>query len=478
MSPPNILLIQSDQHRYDCLGANGHPLVQTPYLDRLAAEGANFTRAYCPIPVCVPTRVSLIHGAWPSRHGVIANWGTEAPYPGREAPYPGEALPTYTETLRSAGYALAHVGKWQVHPSRGPEAYGFEACAPAGDYAAWRAGRGLPPRPHRGGWFGEPDPGIGPQDTRLAWGTERVIERLEAYAMRSTQSARSGSARDAPFYVQWDTDEPHLPWVLPEPYFSMYCPGDILPWPSFPDPLIGKPYIQAQQRRTWGIDGWTWDRWAPVVARYLGEITLLDAQVGRVLEALARLGLAENTLVVYTADHGGLCGGHGMIDKHYVMYEDVVHVPLIVRWPGVAAPGARCASFVCGALDLAVTFCQAAGAPVPGTFQGQSLLPLLAGQEGAGRSDMFAVYHGNQFGLYSQRMLRDARWKYVWNATAEDELYDLQADPGELHNRATDLACAPELERLRHRMVEWMEETGDRLLNGWTRAQLIEGRKV
>jgi arylsulfatase A-like enzyme len=151
-------------------------------------------------------------------------------------------------------------------------------------------------------------------------------------------------------------------------------------------------------------------------------------------------------------------------------------VPLIVRWPGGAAAGACREAFVSGALDLALTLCQAAGAPTPKGFQGQSLLPLLAGEEADGRPDIYAVYHGNQFGLYSQRMVRDRRWKYVWNATAVDELYDLEADPGELHNRAVDPARASELERLRHRLVAWMEETGDRLLNGWTRAQLIEGR--
>jgi arylsulfatase A-like enzyme len=167
-----------------------------------------------------------------------------------------------------------------------------------------------------------------------------------------------------------------------------------------------------------------------------------------------------------------------MIDKHYVMYEDVVHVPLIVRWPGVAAPGARCPAFVSSALDLAATFCRAAGVPIPDTFQGQSLLPLLADPASRGRSDIFCVYAGNQFGLYSQRMLRDVRWKYVWNATAVDELYDLQTDPGELHNLAADPGYADELRRLRHRLVAWMQETGDRLLNGWTRTQLIEGRKV
>jgi arylsulfatase A-like enzyme len=459
--PPNILLIQADQHRYDCLGSSGHPLLRTPALDRLAAGGIRFARAYCPSPVCVPARNSLIAGAWPSRHGAIANWGTEVPFPVRQI------LPTYTQALRDGGYRLAHVGKWQVHPERGPETYGFHQHAPAGDYAAWRAARGLPPRPQVGGWFGELDPDAGPEDTRLAWGADQVIRSLETYA-----------TQNAPFYVQWDANEPHLPWVLPEPYYSLYSPDEIPPWPSFPDPLTDKPYIQAQQRRTWGLENWTWEQWAPLVGRYLGEISLLDTQVGRVLDALDALGLSQATLVVYTADHGGLCGGHGMIDKHYVMYEDVVHVPLIVRWPGVAAQGGRCQAFVSSALDLAATLCRAAGAPIPESFQGQSLLPLLADPAAEGREDILSVYSGNQFGLYSQRMVRDARWKYVWNAVDVDELYDLEADPGELHNRTADPTCSEDLRRLRHRLVEWMQETGDRLLNQWTKTQLLEGRKI
>ena len=105
-------------------------------------------------------------------------------------------------------------------------------------------------------------------------------------------------------------------------------------------------------------------------------------------------------------------------------------------------------------------------------------MPLLEGASGNGRDDIFSVYHGNQFGLYSQRMVRDRRWKYVWNATAEDELYDLSTDPGEVHNCAADPTCAGDLDRLRHRLVVWMEETRDPLLNGWTRTQLLEGRSV
>jgi arylsulfatase A-like enzyme len=463
LARPNILFIQSDQHRFDCVAANGHALIETPHLDRLAGEGVNFTQAYTPIPVCVPTRNSLMHGQWSTEHHCIANTDTEAPRPAE----PG--LPTFSQALRRGGYTLGCVGKWGVHPEWGPThpAYGFHQYVDLRGYDSWRAAKGIPPRPTDGGWRGQADPFIGPEASRLAWCADQTIGLIEAAA-----------ADGAPFFVRWDSSAPHLPNVLPEPYASLYSPDAIPPWPSFPDPLIGKPYIQAQQRRTWDVEGWTWSDWAPIVGRYLGEISLLDAQVGRVLEALDRLDLTENTLVIYTTDHGDLCGGHGMVDKHYVMYDDVVRVPLIARWPVRCAPGRVCDAFVSHSIDLATTFCDVAEVPIPATFRGQSLLPLLDGASENGRDDIFSVYHGNQFGLYSQRMVRDRRWKYVWNATAEDELYDLSTDPGEVHSRAVDSACAVELGRLRQRLVAWMEMTRDPLLNGWTRTQLLEGRSV
>ena len=454
---PDILLLVSDQHRYDCVGTNGHPLVDTPNLDRLASEGISFDHAFTPIPVCIPARTSLVHGQWPCRHLSIANWNTEAPRPARDG------LPSLPQVLRDAGYSLAHAGKWHVHPDRGPECYGYGVDSPDSEYGSWRSSTGLPPRP-RTEWTGRADPHVRPEASRLAWGADRVIAHLETCA-----------DRDAPFFVHWETNEPHLPNVVPEPYASMYSPDVIQAWPSFPDPLTGKPYIQSQQRRTWKVGGWTWREWAPIVARYLGEVSLLDAQVGRILGALDALGLAENTLVLYTTDHGDMCGGHGMVDKHFIMYDDVVRVPLIARWPGRVPSGRRCKAFVSHFIDLAATFCEIAGADTPEGFQGQSLLPLLEDPGRTGRQDIVTMYHGNQFGLYSQRMVRDSEWKYVWNATAEDELYDLQSDPGEITNRATDPVCSGELIRLRERLVAWMEEVQDPLLNGWNRAQLVEG---
>ncbi len=460
MPPLNILLIQSDQHRFDCAGVNGHSQVRTPNLDALAAEGRNFTHAFCPIPLSMPARASMLTGQWPTEHMQIANFDAEAPRGFRSD------LLTFSQLLKGAGYRLGYVGKWHGHPDRGPEEFGFDAYVPNWRYKAWRKAQGLPPAPREQGWMGEVDPHAAPDQSSLAWQADQTIALLEQCA-----------GGEEPFFVRWDPPEPHLPCRPPSEYADMYPPEQIEPWGSFGDTFEGKPYIQAQQLRTWGIGGWSWEQWAPVVSRYLAVITLMDAQIGRVLRRLAELGLADETLVIYTADHGDMCGSHGMIDKHYIMYDDVVRVPLIARWPaGVAGP---CEAFVSNALDLAATFMEAAGLPLPETCRGRSLGPLLRGEaQDVGRQDIFSTYHGNQFGLFSQRMVRDRRWKYVWNATAEDELYDLGADPWELRNLARDPACADELSRLRHRLVEWMERTNDRLLNQWTRPQLLEDRTL
>jgi arylsulfatase A-like enzyme len=251
----------------------------------------------------------------------------------------------------------------------------------------------------------------------------------------------------------------------------MFPPESIEPWPSFPDPLVGKPWVQANQLKRWHIEGWTWQQWAPVVSRYLAVIAMIDAEVARILDVLDELGIADNTLVVYTTDHGDLCGGHGMMDKHFQMYDDVMRVPLVMRWPGVLPAGRSCDAFVTHAIDLASTFCAAGGAAVPATSAGEDLVEIA--QRGqSNRQDMFAMYQGCQMGLYSQRMLRDRRWKYVYNATERDELYCVATDPGELVNRAEDPACASELRRLRARMVAWMKQIKDPLLNQWTLADL------
>ncbi|MFC1581983.1 sulfatase-like hydrolase/transferase [Planctomycetota bacterium] len=469
---PNIILIQADQHRADTLGINGHPIVETPHLDGLAKEGTNFTHAFCPIPLCGPSRCSMVTGQWAHNHGALSNWDCSALF----RPIADE-IPTYARALREAGYHLSYLAKWHVDPDRGPDFFGFHIAraeyAFEEEYLTWRKEEGLPDRPISDTWFtacdahfGFTDKGIIPEQSRLGWAAGQAVKELEACA-----------AQDKPFFFTWQPPEPHFPCVVPEPYASMYKPEDIPPWPGFADPLKNKPYIQAQMRRTWNANGWKWSEWAPSAAHYLGEVSLLDAQIGRVLDAVDRLGLKDNTIVIYTADHGDMTGSHGMLDKHCVMYDDIVRVPLIIRWPGLEGSGHTSNAFVSHALDLAATFCEAGGAKTPDSFDGESLIPVLKGEPG-NREEIFSEYFGYQFGLYLQKMVRDRQFKYVWNATAEDELYDLGNDPGEITNLAQNKSFASELKRLRGRLAHWMESTNDPCLQHWTKAQLRDGRSV
>ena len=196
-----------------------------------------------------------------------------------------------------------------------------------------------------------------------------------------------------------------------------------------------------------------------------------------VMKGLHDLGLDDETLVIFTADHGDACGGHGMIDKHYEMYEDVTHVPLLLRWPGVIEPGRRCDDFVIHALDLAATLPSLAG--VGFASEGRSLAPLMRGQTPPDwRRYAFSTHNGAQFGAYTMRMIRDKRYKYVWNPTDTDELYDLQSDPWEVDNRIASADCAEVLARLRQALAAELQAHGDKLVNNWTLRQLAEGRKL
>ncbi len=455
MKKPNILLIHSDQHRFDCLGCNGHPVLTTPNLDRLASEGVTFRNAFTPSPICSPARASLITGLWPTQHGCINIPGTESFRPIRDS------ITTIYPLLKDAGYWLGYVGKFHQETPQNPDAYGVDEFIPENAYSAWRSEKDLPPLQRVNGWFGECDP-VKPEESRLAWGADHAIRMM-------TRAASSNT----PFLVRWDPSEPHLPCLPPEPYNSMYPPQSVPPWPSFPDSLEGKPYIQELQQLRWNIRGWTWDQWAPVVSRYLGVISQLDHELGRILTTLDQLNLKQETLVIYTTDHGDFCGGHGMMDKHFCGYDDIIRVPLLMRMPGAIPSSICCEDFISHSIDIASTLLSAAGSPIPDQFTGRDLVESAAGTgKEPARTDILSMYQGCQMGLWSTRVIRDRRYKLVYHATERPEFYDIQDDPGERHNRANDPAVLPELNRLKERMIAWMDEINDPLLNSWTRNHL------
>jgi len=463
----NILFIQSDKHRFDALAVNGHPVAKTPNLDKLAAEGMNFSHAFCPVPLCCPARASLHVGAWPHQHQQIANWDSDA---GRSH----KPMRTLGQCLRDAGYHLGFLDKWHVSQDKNPghEDYGFHEVAEMWRYNEWRREQGLPDMPKPKDdffkfYYGGVDEHARPEQTRLHWAADKTIDMLHRF-----------SEQEKPFAIFWEPPEPHLPCYPSRYWMDQFKPEDIPPWPGAFDDLKNKPFGQRQQRMDWGIENWTWEEnWAPFVARYFAIIAELDHQIGRIIKELDKLGLRENTMVVYTTDHGDSTGDHGLIDQHYILYDCVFRVPMIVRWPKVIQAGQTSDEFVCNALDIARTMVDISGETAPETFTGNSLLPIFDGTGGTGREDIYGQYDNNQFGLCTQRCVRDRRWKYIWTATDTDELYDLEADPGEVNNLIHS-GYDDELARLRSRLIYWMEKEKDPMLNPWTRRTLEEGRKA
>ena len=256
-------------------------------------------------------------------------------------------------------------------------------------------------------------------------------------------------------------------------------------WDGFRETFRGKPYIQRQQLYSWGIQDYEWRDWAPIVARYYGIISQLDEAVGRVLAALEGIGAAGDTIVIFTADHGDMCGSHRMMDKHYILYDDVVRVPLMIRHPGASGTGQTSPRFVYNLLDLGPTVLELAGAEAAPEqpFHGRSLVPLLRSEDGLApgewRDCVVATYNGQQFGLFTQRMIRTDAWKYVWNLTDVDELYDLRQDPAELLNLIGTEEHRGLAADLRGRLYALLRADEDPAVgNEWTRRQLLSGAIV
>lgn len=463
--PRAIIVIQSDQHRADCLGITDYPGLQTPNLDRLARNGIHFNNAFTPAPICVPARSSLESSQWPCQHEVIHNWDGPSPK------YLSTDTPTWAKALTDNHWICDYIGRWHVHPGKSPVDYGYQSYVSDHDYYQWRKDQGLPKAMEVSAdigvlaFLGSTDKGIKPEQSQLAWLADQTISKIE-------KRASGGS----PFLIRLDTLAPHLPNQVPEPYASMYPPDSLKPWGSFEENFKDKPYIQKQQLKTWGIDQFSWEDWAPTVSRYLGEITLLDHQIGRILDTLEAHDLLDDTLFIYTSDHGDMCGGHRMLDKHFIMYDDVTRVPLIAHWPNGITSNSSCDAFVSSAIDLGPTLCDVTGTIIPDDFKGISYARALQGNHLQGREDIYSAYDGNQFGAYTQRMVRNERWKYIWNATDIDELYDLEVDPHELNNLINQPASAETLSGLRKRLVHWLQETNDPMANAWIIPTLLEGR--
>jgi arylsulfatase A-like enzyme len=498
MKSPNILFIMLDQLRYDCIGFSKDYPVLTPNIDRLASEGVWFTNAYTPIPICGPSRQALINGRRPETFGALWNFKNGLPISALE---PTEYA--WPRELSKLSYTNVFLGKWDVHPERTPMEYGYDTYVGLERYKKMLAEK-YPDVSYSAGFFGEPNP-VPVEHSQSHW--------LADIACDSIGGLADG---DNPWYIQLNFTEPHLPCRPSGIFAEMYRPEDIPVWKSFNETFADKPYIQKQQLLSWQIQDYTWEDWAPIVARYYGIISQVDDAIGKVLRTLEQTGQADHTIVIFTTDHGDMCGSHKMMDKHYILYDDVVKVPLIIKYPGLKKQknrqedtqeagekeaqstgkvevqeggreiaqgqvrGAVCEQFVYNMLDLPPTLLDLLKLPTPSFFHGRSLLPLLNNERIPDwRNEVVSTYNGQQFGLYTQRMLRTAAWKYIWNTTDVDECYDLEHDPNELTNLVYAPGCQELIKEFRQRLYHRLIEEGDGLVrNEWMRNQLLHNNKL
>jgi len=446
---PNILVIISDEHNAAVTGCYGDPVVRTPNLDRLAAEGITFDAAYTNSPLCVPARLSFTAGKYIHRIGAWSNncW------------LPSDDYPSIARVMTAAGYDAVLAGKMHYDPTR---LYGFRRIAPE-PHPGYKTGRGNRRAPDdlsvntrlakaRFGQFHTGDASHVLQHDR------RVTESVTAYLT----GRKPG---DKPFFLIAGYLAPHFPLIVPERYWAHY--RDKVPMPVIPEGLLASlPLNYKHLRAGFGVV----DVDPGLVKKgrelYYGLTEWLDEQVGKLLAVLDRTGLADNTVVIYTSDHGENMGEHGLWWKN-CMYDHAARVPLIVRWPARWKGGQR-RSGVCSLVDVVQTIAELGGARVPDDWDGDSLCGYLDDPNAPWKDLAVSAYYAHNI-VSGFVMLRQGAWKYVYhtrpdaNHPPERELYHLKNDPAELHNLAGDPAQQERIKRMHALLVEQLGEDPDRI---------------
>lgn len=458
-----MLLIMTDQQRYDHLSVHGGAC-RTPALERLARQGVDFQGAYAVCSMCSPARASIFTGRYPHKHGMLNNCDMFSTV--RDELPPSEVL--LSEPLRAAGYACGYVGKWHIGAHTSALDHGFEGFSlpgygdPAGakPYHEYLARRGL----------GQPPflPTIHVENRPIAGYLDGPVEATVEHflADRTIELMRNYAAQQRPFFLTLQFWGPHEISLPSREYAPMYPPADVPLWGSYGDPLTNRPREYRRYRDV--MEAWYYgssklgpEKWRRITALYYAYNTMIDHQVGRVLDELDRLDLADNTVVLFTADHGNYSGARGgMFDKGVGMFEDTYHIPLLARWPGVAQAGTR-QHLVCN-MDIFATVLELAGAPRPANLDSRSLVPVLKNDCAPWPQQMMCQNHG-AYWLCSQRMLRWRHYKYVFTPADSDELYDLAADPHELQNRIDDPTFAQVKTQLQRQLLQRLIDAQDPL---------------
>ena len=452
MSTPNILFLMTDQQRWDAMSCSGD-WVQTPNLDRIASEGIRFTNCVTTSPVCIPSRLSLATGLYPHNTHVWNNMNHQMP----------AETPTWMQAVRDAGYRTSLFGKTHLHPHSGDlreredlmNAYGLDDVNEIGGprasakvlshmTALWE---------EKGLWDAYR------ADYRERFSTKPHLVRpstlgledyADVYVGQQAKQYLQNYERNEPWCCWVSFGGPHEPWDTPEPYASMYDPEDM-------PPAVPRPFTEKRPR---GHLDRVMERLNPAFepgeigrlrANYAGSVTLIDDQIGEILDTITARGELGNTIIVHTSDHGEMNGDYGLIYKSNFL-NGAVRIPLLVRTPDSTDSGSICESPV-EWIDIGPTLVEMAGGALAHRQFGKSLCPVLTQPEATHRD--FAISE-----IEGEIMLLNREWKAALNAEGEVYLlFDVQNDPNEIQNLAGRSEVTDIETTLRLQILEWLVQT-------------------
>ncbi|MFS0727455.1 sulfatase-like hydrolase/transferase [Paenibacillus sp. 1P07SE] len=485
---PNLLLIQTDQQSAETLSLYGNAALRTPALEKLAERGVVFDYAFCNYPACAPSRSSLFTGRYASTIGAQANHMMINP-----------AEVTLPQVLKAHGYQTAIIGKNHAFMESTKTCYPGEVAEPdkasvlrqVFDYVR------LAEHGHLvDGYRDDPECIAAHEWSHTCWvsplghGTNPARpEKCGTYLLGETMLDYLEHQRDPekPFFAWLSFPDPHTPYQVPEPYASMIDPATVPLPPKYS--LDGKPERQRVAHLMDAMDTADDDLIRKVRAIHYGMIRFIDDTLARVFEKMDELGLTDNTVIVFTSDHGDAMGAHGLIQKHNLFYDAITRVPFIVAAPGYEGPPRT--QQLTELVDVMPTFLDLAGIATPPGVQGRSLAPFLNGQSYSPRD--YVVIESGESGeplsvsaltvrpehplddryfvwcAYREawvgkgKSIRTAEWKLNLYANGEGELYDLVSDRDERHNRFDDPSLAGIRSQLESKLLYWMMEKEDRL---------------
>jgi len=472
MAKTNILFIMSDQHRYDCLGCNGNSIIKTPRLDALADESANFSSFFIQSPVCTPSRQTYFTGRYARCHKNRVNYTAM-----------NDDVKFIQKYLQEDGYITGFVGKLHYFPptleyalSTGFDKGLLHDAGPNDNYSSyvkWLGENGIDGKKqaYRRCHEGVENPYVAEIDDRYhetTWCGGQTIDMLRDFAQG-----------EKPFFLFSSYWRPHAPFELPEQWASMYQDADVpLPRAITREEMDAyAPGVRSLALRDENYNYSTVDRerlkWQ--IRAYYGAVSQMDYQIGRTLDELDKLGLRDNTIVVYCSDHGDFLMEHGLIDKN-AFYDTAIHVPFMIRLPGIIVPGKY--DDLAESTDVLATLFELCGLEVPYAEQGRSFASLVSGG-GLGsvytpREYVYAeniipevITCGKLTHFYEKgkgikdirhpdaKMVRSKRYKYNYYVDFE-ELFDLEADPGECNNLAYNPAYDAQKLKLKTALLDWM----------------------